>query len=376
MTRESLSQLNPFRVSGTILPPNLLLAAKLLVFSLLWRDYVSALPETWLPLWPALDQLPPAAVQTGLKATFFVGMLALMSNRFVRTGALLCGVPFLLESVIDRTAFYYSNFFCGCFLVLVGLYRGRWSLRLLHGQFVVMYFGSGLNKLLDGDWRSGHFLDHWMTEIVTANRYPAIAALLPDGVFGWFMSWNVILIEFALAALFLGASWRPSWVRPAIWLAISMHVGSVLLIRSDFGIFVLALLFSYLAFVPWPGRGGATMSIGSRGIGPVLRSFSRWIDFDRTLRWEQRAEDAPMRLELPILGRAYEGLAALNVWLLLHPTWYVVFALVISPQIYSKTVHKRVLDVVFILGVLWFFPLTLGFFRRLIEGRRRRSAGV
>ena len=333
---------DPLRMDGTELPANLLMAAKLVVFCLFVAGYVVRLPVVWLPMWRALDALPPQGVAIALKASFCIGALLLFTNRGVRTGAILCGLPFLLEAVVTRVGFYYANFFCGAFLVLVGLYRGRTSLGLLHGQYVVMYFGSGLNKLLDADWRDGHYIEHWLGEVVGSARYERLAALLPDGALALGVSWSSIVIELGLALLFL----VPAGKRFGVPLAILFHIGTTVLVRDDFGVFVVALVMSFLVFVPWPGRGG----VEAQG-GALWRRVSSVLDRDGLLRWEPAGRSG---LVLRYRGGEFRGLAAWNLWLLLHPFAYFVCAYVIAMKHVSLATHRRILDVVLVGGAAWF----------------------
>ena len=309
---------SPLRTSGTALPGNLLLAVKLMLFCLIVKGYVLELPGVWLPMWPALDHLPSVATAKVLKASFCLGTLLVFLHRNVRIGALLCGLPFLLEAVVTRVGFHYANFFCGCFLVLCGLYRGRASLRWIHLQFVVMYFGSGLNKLLDPDWRSGHFMDYWLGEIVGSARYGRLTGLLPEGLPALLLSWSSITIELGLAVLFLIPRTRRAGVR----LAILFHIGSTVLVRDDFGVFVIALLVSFLAFCDWPERGSVVVHLDTRSVlWRACRRFSRVFDADGIIDWREGGEGS-----LVLDNRRYRGWEAFNVWVLLHPILYFGFA--------------------------------------------------
>ena len=59
---------NPLRCSGTVLPTNLLLMAKLIALCLLLTNHVRQIPDPWLPFVPAFDWIgAPAAFQRGLQ---------------------------------------------------------------------------------------------------------------------------------------------------------------------------------------------------------------------------------------------------------------------------------------------------------------------
>lgn len=220
-----LARFDPLRMSGTPLPPPVLLTCKLVVLSLIVRGYVLKLPEPFLPMLRVFDLFPRAPFRLALMTVFVVAATALVFNVRVRTSAFLAGTVFLLEPLVSRVDFYYGNFFCGAILFLSSLIHSPLGVRLVQAQFVVMYFGSGLNKLLDPDWRDGHYFQYWMGG--RTERYDFFANLLPPGAFALFMSWTTIAIELALPLLLA----RRSNVRAGVWLAILFHTSSML--RSE-----------------------------------------------------------------------------------------------------------------------------------------------
>jgi len=158
----SAPTLNPLRCGGTALPTNLLLMAKLIALCLLLTNHVRLLPDPFLPFVPLIDRIgAPATFQFVLQMVFIASAIALLFNRWVRASCLLLGGSILI-GVISSKAYYGNNkTFCGLILFLTGLYepgREPWLLRI---QFAIVYFGAGLNKLLDPDWQSGVFMEHW-----------------------------------------------------------------------------------------------------------------------------------------------------------------------------------------------------------------------
>src|SRR6266403_6384375 len=88
---------NPLRCSGTVLPTNLLLMAKLIALCLLLTNHVRQIPEPWLPFVPAFDWIgAPAAFQRALQVVFVGSAIALLFNRRVRPCCLLLGGSILI----------------------------------------------------------------------------------------------------------------------------------------------------------------------------------------------------------------------------------------------------------------------------------------
>ena len=83
---------NPLRCSGTVLPTNILLMAKLIALCLLLTNHVRQIPDPWLPFVPVFDWIgAPAAFQRALQVVFVGSAIALLFNRRVRLSCLLLG---------------------------------------------------------------------------------------------------------------------------------------------------------------------------------------------------------------------------------------------------------------------------------------------
>src|SRR5262249_18436326 len=153
---------NPFCITGTPMPPNLLLMCKVLAVALLGTGHVRILPSPFLPFIDGLDQLTePALFQTGLQTVAVASAVALLFNRWVRASVLVLG-SCLLVAVVSSKAYYGNNkTFCGLALVLAGLSDFDRPAYLLRWQLLLVYFGAALNKVLDPDWQSGLFFNYW-----------------------------------------------------------------------------------------------------------------------------------------------------------------------------------------------------------------------
>ena len=149
--------LNPLRLPLTPLPPNLLLMAKLIALALLLTNHVRFLPDPFLPFASFFDALPGPAFQLTLQILFLASAISLLFNQKVRIASLLLGAT-ILTGVISSKAYYGNNkAFCGLMLFLIGLSNSTGPATFLRWQFALVYFGAGLNKMLDPDWQSGLF---------------------------------------------------------------------------------------------------------------------------------------------------------------------------------------------------------------------------
>jgi len=245
-----ISSLNPFRISGTALPPNLLLMAKLVVVGLFLKDYHFSFPDVFAPFFGFLEWAPDVWYRRAFKVAFLIAAGGLMFNRAVRTNCILIGCLFLIATLSSKVYYRNAQVFVGLLFLLTGLQeRGRPPV-LVWWQLAVMYFGSGLNKLLEPDWRSGRYFDYFLTAIYGSTIYETIVPVFPAYTVAAAMCWWVITAELGAGMLFL---WR-RFHYVAIWLAASVHCGAAVLVVGDYGIFLAAVLASYLSIVRWPNH--------------------------------------------------------------------------------------------------------------------------
>lgn len=240
----------PFRVTGTDLPPNLLLIAKLSVVALLFKGYHLVLPDVFAPTVPLLEGLPAPYFRWMLEAGFAVGAFGVVFNVRVRQACLVLGAVFILATMSNRAYYRNANFFVGAMFVMIGVDERERPGRFLAWQLGVMYVACGLNKLLEADWRSGQYFDHYFTRIYESGFYAVAAPLFPGRSFALMLCWSVIVAELTAGALFLSPRLR----RMAVWFGTSVHAGAAMMVGMDYGVFLWVVLASYLVAAPWPER--------------------------------------------------------------------------------------------------------------------------
>ncbi|MGQ0720082.1 MAG: HTTM domain-containing protein [Candidatus Eiseniibacteriota bacterium] len=250
MTSLWRSSWNPLRVEGTSLPGPLLLAAKLLVIGLVLKGYHLGFPEPFAPMFAWMDNLPSPAWSRALQFAFLVSAAGLMVNRAVRTNCLILGTVFLLATLTSKVYYRNAKVFVGLLFFLIGLQEKGRSPWLIYWQIALMYFGAGFNKLMEVDWRTGQYFDYFLGHIRQSPIYLGLAPLLPGILLAKLMCWSIFVAEVLAGVLFLFGRTRPL----GVWVAAGVHAGAAILVQGDYGIFLSAVLVSYLACLPWPER--------------------------------------------------------------------------------------------------------------------------
>lgn len=287
MSWSSGASWNPFRIHETKLPPELLLMAKVIVVGLFVRQYHLGFPDVFVPFFEWMEIFPEPWYRRAFKVAFIVSGTALLFNRAVRVNCLIIGGLFLIATLSSKVYYRNAKVFVGALFFLIGLQeRGRppW---MIWWQLAIMYFGAGLNKLLEPDWRSGQYFDYFLTNIYASDAFRLMRPLLPGRWVARLMCWSIIVLELAAGVLFTMKRFRPT----AVWLAAAVHVGAALLVAGDYGIYAAALLASYLSCMPWPERLDAALDPNGRWAW--VRRFFGPLDQDRKISWhgEDRTGD-------------------------------------------------------------------------------------
>jgi hypothetical protein len=318
---------NPLKCGGTALPVNLLLAAKLIALTLLLTNHVRLLPEPFLPFVPALDRLPPLLFQRTLQVFFVLSALMLLLNRWPRLSSLTLGACILLGVVASKAYYGNNKTFCGLILLLIGLYQPGQQPWLLRYQLVIVYLGAGLNKLLDADWRSGVFFEHWAVHRLHQPVYMAIAAWLPPMVLAKALSWMTIATELGLSVAFQVRR----WYRWGICASLLLHSGMLFFTGTTFTMFFYAMSAAMLVFIDWPRAPLVVLFDADDVMCLRMKRWMEWIDLEAMFEWKPSPEDAAgSRIRL-VQGRTIDaGYAAIRKMMLYNPVTYLVAAAIIA----------------------------------------------
>jgi hypothetical protein len=322
--RFSMSSWNPLRVTDTDLPPQLLLMAKLLILGLILKDYHLGFPDVFAPFFEWMEIFPAPWYRRAFKLAFIVCGTALLFNRTVRVNCVVLGGLFLVATLSSKVYYRNAKVFVGVLLFLTGLQEKGKPPWMIWWQLAIMYFGAGLNKLLEVDWRTGQYFDYFLTHIYPSDAYRLIAPLLPGQWVARLMGWSIILAELSAAVMFTMNRLRPM----AVWVAASVHVGAALLVVGDYGIFMAAILASYLSCLPWPERLDA--AAGTRGGWDWVRRFFGTLDQDRLIHWADQPPKDGAGLTLTGWDWCWSGWKALGGLLIWTPAIYFVAVAVLT----------------------------------------------
>jgi hypothetical protein len=248
----------------------------------------------------------------------------------------------VIAAVLSSQAYYLNNrLFTGLFLLLVGLYDPRAGVSVLRYQLAVLYFGAGLNKLLDVDWRSGAFIADWVPHYVSSYRH--IASALPDTVLSAAVGWLGIVTELLLVPLLLVRR----LVALAIFVGVAYHSGLALLTGITFGMFWYALVASYVALLEWPSSPVVVSYSPARSPHRRLRQLLERIDFDRGFEWRPREEGA---LEVRVGETTYAGSTAVARALVHSPALYFALFLLVAVPPHGRVAVAPVLVLLAVLA--------------------------
>ncbi|TMK24701.1 MAG: hypothetical protein E6G62_07490 [Actinobacteria bacterium] len=311
------ASLNPFRVRGTALPPNVLLAAKIVTLVFLvtggWR-----LTSPFVPFVGFLgDIASQATFQHTLQALWLIAAASLLLNQLVRPSCLILGGTLLLAQ-LSSMAYRTNNLtFTALLLLMIGLSDRNTAKLLIRAQLVVLYFWAGTNKLLDANWRSGAFFESWVGIHAYGPAYKHLADLLPSMVLSTIASWAAILTELFISVTFAIRRLVPM----GILLVIAYHSSLFLVTGTTFTMFWFSLTAACVALVDWPAVAPTVKYGEAARFGRIAHLLER-IDLGHAFAWE-RSDGA--ELELVSGEERLRGRDALARVLLYHPTIYLAF---------------------------------------------------
>jgi predicted DCC family thiol-disulfide oxidoreductase YuxK len=366
-----------------MLPPNLLLMAKLIALTLLLTNHVRLLPDPFLPFVPVFDWIPaPKAFQLALQVVFVVSAVALLFNRSVRASCLALGGVILI-GVVSSKAYYGNNkTFCGLMLFLTGLHEPGQEPWLLRAQFALVYFGAGLNKLLDADWQSGVFMQHWAAARLKQPLYLALDARMPPMLLAKLMCWSTIVTELGMSAAFLVKRWFYWGVLASLLFQASL----MLFTGTTFTMFFYATQAAALMFVVWPSAPWLVLYDGDCGFCARAKGWFERLDFEGQFTWRPyqsgaglaygiSGADSAEHLYLVADEKVYSGFRAIRRMLLFNPVTYFAMAVLIAAPPGNASLYRRiVVGALLVFFLPPFIPIGEWAYRVVARNRYRLSA--
>jgi predicted DCC family thiol-disulfide oxidoreductase YuxK len=322
------SSWNPLRCGGTALPPQVLLAAKLIAVFLL-AYYVARYDSFYgVRLGPlSLDlALLVEALRLAAKALAVVSALLLLLNHGTRWAVLALGLTVTFEFALHRAD--YNELYLGGFLLLAALPNNRGEPLLPRYWVVLAHVASGMAWLF-GEGSAALFEAlagrETSANIFASKRFLALEAALPPGLLPLLTDWGMSLASFGLAAGFLVRRFYAL----AIWAAVGLHCAWALL-PGPFGALSYAILAPYLVFVAWPREPLVVFYDGECGFCNMTRQWISKADFDGIYDWRpfqsgaganygisQEALEA--KAHVVVGDRVYGGFRAFRVMALYNP---------------------------------------------------------
>lgn len=241
----------PWRFTGTAMRPQALLLCKLLFVLAAVHGLPAKLGDPYLPFLPIFDELRqfPGLFAAVLTAAYWSAGVALLLNVGVRSAAVTLGACVILALLASKPSFQNHVFIVGCFFLLCGLHRPGEDPWLIRWQYVLLYFGAGLNKVLQVDWWSGAFLHTWLHDHEANAVYEFGSSMLPERWFAASVSWMVMGAEFTVCTLFLVRRWNGLAVAGVVL----VHLSFLAIVGpGPFGYFTEVLFLGLLAFLAWP----------------------------------------------------------------------------------------------------------------------------
>jgi len=279
---------NPLNLSGLSLPPQVVLLCRLLALTLLLTNHQAQIQTPFLPFLNVFDILPPEPFQFALRAALVIGSLGLLFTRRIRTFAVIAGAAILLAVLSSRGYYGNNKTFVALLLILSALSSQYGPPRLIHWQLALVYFGAGLNKVLDPDWQSGQFFHHWATDRLENPVYIWISAQLPPLVAAKLFCWTTIGAELTLALLTLFPRFHPA----VIWGSGLFQSGLLLFTGDPFNLFFYSMQASLFAFARWPENRITVIWDGSCGFCRAAKELLQKIDFDPIFNWRPLQSNA------------------------------------------------------------------------------------
>jgi hypothetical protein len=309
--------MNPFRIRGTTMQPNVLLMAKIVTLAFLFSGQIVMLSRHFVPFVGFFRHVgSPSAFHLALVIIFLAAAASLFLNRYVRVVCIVLGGVIVI-SILSSMKYYENNReYSALILILAGLEDPRGDAWLLRWQLVLLYSAAALNKILLADWRDGDFFNAWVNYL-HHSVWAKASSVVSGRVLGALASWAAIVTEVVLAVGFALRRHIPV----LIWVGIAYHTTLVLVMNRTFGMFWVAAPSTYLAFVSWP-KSPLRVTCG-RGLGRLrgwVRALQR-IDFEGAFRWQRSEEPG---LEFPLHGTTYRGWRAVLWILLCNPVAYMV----------------------------------------------------
>lgn len=308
--------LNFFNSNKTTLPTNIDLMLKLIVLlpiplpylyknrpNLPFLDFITEIDTSHLNIWFIC-----------ISILTIIGVIITLFNIAPRFGGGLILISLFTNMIWCSPCYADSRFYLFSILLLLVLFQKNYGIKILRWQVVILYFGSGLNKLLDQDWQTGIYINNWLGYQIQSQLYIDISNLLPELLLAKVISWSVIAIELLMSWFFT----KKSYFKMAIWLGLIMHGSSVILGNGIFGSFVVTVMISYLAFLEWPKT--IVLSLPKTRLSYLIKKYAVFLDPYN--KFKIQVASTFQEIELQIDNNKFVNFQALKKAIMYTPAFY------------------------------------------------------
>ena len=310
-----------FDLSKTKFPTNIDLMYKLIVILPIFHHYLF---KNYLKL-PFLDFINEIGnfhlIYWIVILLTIIGITITLFNIAPKIGSGMIAFCLLTITIGCRSCYSDSRLYIASLLILLAIYQKDFGIKLLRWQVIILYFGSGINKLLDPDWQSGIYMDNWLDYKMNFSLYKEFATILPDLLLAQIISWSVIVIELLICFCFT----KKTYFKAAIWLGIVMHSSSIVITNHTFGSFVAAVIISYLAFLEWPKK--IIISLPKTKVSSFAKKYNHIIDPYHTI--QILINSSSQKIELQLKNRWYLNFIALQQIIIYTPIFYLLVVLLL-----------------------------------------------
>lgn len=306
-------------------PVNVNLIFKLLAITVICKIYLFQ-TDFKLPFLDFLIEME-GFVQISWVTTGFTvaGIVMVLLTASPRLGSALIAMGILITIISCRPCYSDGRLYLFSLFLLLALYDKNFGVKFLRIQVIILYFGSGVNKLFDFDWQTGQYIENWLAHQIEHSVYIGISSILPSMVLAKIVSWTVIIMEISIAFCFT----RKRTFMTGIWLGILLHSGSMIATNDLFGAFIIGSFISYLAFIEWPDH--ITMFMPESSKTKCLLKYYSWIDPYYRITMEVSPNNNIT--ELFFSQRKYSGFRAFQLFLVYCPFSYVaLIGLTLAPS--------------------------------------------
>lgn len=313
-----------FNIGKSSYPVNIDLIFKLLAINVLFNTYLFR-NDIKLPFMDFMNEIGKFnQLPWVITIVTLIGIVIILFSMAPRLGSVLIAMGMFVTIIGCKPCYSDSRMYVFSLFVLLALYDKRFGVKFLRLQVIILYFGSGINKLFDIDWQTGQYIGNWLIHKIENPVYIGVSSMFPSMVLAKFLSWSVIITELSIALCFM----KKNTFKFGILLGILLHSGSMIVVNGVFGSFIAATFISYLAFIDWPDKMTISLPISSKS--NLLIKFSFLIDpYNRNL---MKINPDTSRAELSINNRKYSGFRVIQYFLIYSPiSYFFVIGLILVP---------------------------------------------